>query len=163
MNPNFTRKMREINNISREFRDKLFALLREYDVEMEINNDIPEGGITFFAYAKYNEEGDIYQECINFSVGDWEDGSDDKTGSVESTNLFSVGSRRWWPNCAKCGKTVDHAEVIGGPSAVKRYRVRCHGQEEDHLIGIWAALEYSRKGVGLPDSFTANEKAEDHD
>lgn len=81
---------------------------------------------------------------------------DSNAASVESTALFAVGSRRWWPQCAKCAKTVDHAEIIGGSDVVKRYRVQCHGQEEERLVGIWAAAEYASKGNGLPDSFTAN-------
>lgn len=90
-------------------------------------------------------------------IGNTEDSS---AVSVEPTALFAVGSR-WWPRCAKCGKTADHAEILGGSSVVKRYRVRCHGQEEEHLVGIWAAAEYASKGCGLPDSFTANAEPTD--
>lgn len=93
---------------------------------------------------------------------DFEIVTDPNAVSVESTALFAVGSRRWWPRCAKCGRTVDHAEILGGSSAVKRYRVRCHGQEEEHLVGIWAAMEYASKGKGLPDSFTANSEIMRH-
>lgn len=78
------------------------------------------------------------------------------TDPVASTALFAVGSRRWWPRCARCSKTVEYAEIIGGDAVVKRYRVQCHGQEQEHLVGIWAAFEYASKGKGLPDSFQAN-------
>ena len=83
--------------------------------------------------------------------------SEERTKLI-SSDLFAVGSRRWWPRCAKCEKTVDHAEILGGSSAVKRYRVQCHGATEEHLVGIWAAFEYASKGQGLPDSFQANDK-----
>ena len=77
-------------------------------------------------------------------------------GRIEPADVFAIGSRRWGPNCAKCGKAVEHAEIIGGTPAVKQYQVRCHGAEEKRLVGVWAAFEYARKGKGLPDSFTTN-------
>lgn len=90
---------------------------------------------------------------------DFEIVTDSDAVSVESTALFAVDSRRWWPRCAKCSRTVDHAEILGRTSAVTRYRVRCHGQEEEHLVGIWAAVEYASKGRGLPDSFAATDES----
>lgn len=68
--------------------------------------------------------------------------------------LLISRARRWWPRCAKCNKTVEHAEVVMKSSCVSEYLVRCHGQQELHIVGVWAAMEYAEKGLALPDSFT---------
>ena len=55
-----------------EFKQKLFALLREYDVEMYADEDI-----SFWSDAKWDENGDAiedWREPIDFTVGVREDG-----------------------------------------------------------------------------------------
>ena len=65
--------------ISKEFKDKLFALLREYDVEMSVEEDTSGyqsvvTGINFFSYTKYRGDGTIERESVDFTIGAWEDG-----------------------------------------------------------------------------------------
>lgn len=61
-----------------EFKQRLLALLREYDVEMSVEESsrgyytVAEG-INFFSYAKY-EDGEIVAESIDFTLGTWENG-----------------------------------------------------------------------------------------
>ena len=72
-------------------------------------------------------------------------------------DLINPPDKSWWPMCAKCGKKVDSINTIQHPNnsrAVKRYTVECHGEREEHLIGIWAAEQYSRKKEPIPDAFT---------
>ena len=62
-----------------EFEDKLFALLREYDVEMEVATTIVGytevvNGINFFSYPVYDENGDKIHDMIDLTIGTWEDG-----------------------------------------------------------------------------------------
>jgi hypothetical protein len=47
-----------------EFKQKLFALLREYNVTMTVEDD----RIDFFAYTEWDEKGDIKHDCINFQT-----------------------------------------------------------------------------------------------
>ena len=47
-----------------EFKQKLFALLREYNVTMTVEDD----RIDFFAYTEWDEKGDIKNEGINFQT-----------------------------------------------------------------------------------------------
>ena len=62
-----------------EFKQKLFALLREYDVEMKVEVDV-DG--EYMASAQklipsteaIYENGEKVQEPIDFQVGVWEDG-----------------------------------------------------------------------------------------
>lgn len=77
------------------------------------------------------------------------------------STIQGQSSRIWWPMCARCRKMVDHVELLGDPGCVRRYRVRCHGQMEEHIIGIWAASEYIAGGRGLPDVFKTNEETID--
>jgi len=62
-----------------EFKEKLFALLREYDVEMKVEEGFDGGynvsveGISFWSDAKY-EDGEKVRDQIDFMVGCWEDG-----------------------------------------------------------------------------------------
>lgn len=61
-----------------EFKEKLFALLREYDVEMKAEEghcgySVTIEGISFWSDAKY-KDGEKTQEPIDFMVGVWEDG-----------------------------------------------------------------------------------------
>ena len=62
-----------------EFKGKLFALLREYDVEMKAEEGwcgyaTTVEGISFWSDAKYNSDGDKIRDTIDFMVGQWEDG-----------------------------------------------------------------------------------------
>lgn len=62
-----------------EFKQKLFALLREYDVEMRAEEGwcgyaTTVDGISFWGDAKYDVNGEVIQETIDFMVGVWEDG-----------------------------------------------------------------------------------------
>lgn len=47
-----------------EFKQKLFALLREYNVTMTVEDD----RIDFFAYTEWDEKGDIKHDGINFQT-----------------------------------------------------------------------------------------------
>lgn len=63
-----------------EFKDKLFALLREYQVEMSVvESDSGYGlcvdGIEFFSYTQYDQNGDVIAESIDFMIGVWENGN----------------------------------------------------------------------------------------
>lgn len=49
-----------------EFKQKLFALLREYNVTMSVEDDC----VDFFAYTVWDENGDIKHDCINFQTTD---------------------------------------------------------------------------------------------
>lgn len=71
----------ELNRISREFRDELFALLRKYEVEMEIvegtsGYETTCDGVNFFSYSKYDDNGDMIHSGVNLNVGRWEDGNE---------------------------------------------------------------------------------------
>lgn len=69
--------------LSAEFKGKLFALLREYDVEMQVEEESSgyssmATGVNFFSYAEYDREnGDLIRESIDFTVGTWEDGKEE--------------------------------------------------------------------------------------
>jgi hypothetical protein len=70
----------ELNRTSREFRDRLFALLREYNVEMEIIEDTSGyytecTGVNFFSYDEYDDNGDMIRSGVNLNIGRWEDGN----------------------------------------------------------------------------------------
>lgn len=52
-----------------EFKQKLFALLREYDVTMCVEDD----WVDFFSYTKWGEDGNVVGESINFQTR-WENG-----------------------------------------------------------------------------------------
>ncbi len=54
-----------------EFKQKLFALLREYDVTMTAEDD----QIDFFSYTKWDENGNVVWESINFQTR-WENGKE---------------------------------------------------------------------------------------
>jgi hypothetical protein len=47
-----------------EFKQKLLALLREYNVTMTVEDD----QVDFFAYTVWDEEGNIKHDCINFQT-----------------------------------------------------------------------------------------------
>jgi hypothetical protein len=51
-----------------EFKQKLFALLREYNVTMSVEDDRGTPHIDFFAYTEWDENGDIKHDCINFQI-----------------------------------------------------------------------------------------------
>jgi hypothetical protein len=52
-----------------EFKQKLFALLREHNVTMSIEDD----WIDFFSYAEWDEDGNVVRESIYFQTR-WENG-----------------------------------------------------------------------------------------
>lgn len=65
-----------------EFKSKLFALLREYNVEMSVREDFQRWdtqvvGIEFYANPTWDADGNTTEEGINFTVGTWEDGKND--------------------------------------------------------------------------------------
>lgn len=51
-----------------EFKQKLLALLREYNVTMTVEDDRNCPCIDFFAYTEWDENGDIKHDCINFQT-----------------------------------------------------------------------------------------------
>ena len=61
-----------------EFKEKLFALLREYDVEMKAEEGYSGyattvEGISFWSDAKW-VDGEKVRDQIDFMLGTWEDG-----------------------------------------------------------------------------------------
>ena len=54
-----------------EFKQRLFALLREYDVTMSVEDD----QIDFFSYTEWDENGNVVWESINFQTR-WENGKE---------------------------------------------------------------------------------------
>lgn len=69
--------------------------------------------------------------------------------------------KNWWPLCAVCGKVVDNLEVVPLPPnpniyqcAIRDYIVTCHGKNEKHIVGIWAAHSIAIFERRLPDAFT---------
>lgn len=68
-----------MRKIEEEFKEKLFALLREYDVEMSVEESTrgyytEVDGIGFFAYEKYDADGNPLGRHINFGLGTRVDG-----------------------------------------------------------------------------------------
>ena len=53
---------------TQEFKDKLFSLLREYDVETEIMHGNGMETLNFFSYSKYDENGNITVESIDLEL-----------------------------------------------------------------------------------------------
>ncbi len=47
-----------------EFKQKLFALLREYNVTMTVEDD----QVDFYAYTEWDENGDIKHDGVNFQT-----------------------------------------------------------------------------------------------
>jgi hypothetical protein len=71
--------MAENNNRQEEFKNKLFALLREYNVEMEVhehNNGYSSiaDGISFYSYSVWDESYNQIHPAIDFKVGNYENG-----------------------------------------------------------------------------------------
>jgi hypothetical protein len=54
-----------------EFKQRLFALLREYNVTMSVEDD----QIDFFSYTEWDENGNVVWESINFQTR-WENGKE---------------------------------------------------------------------------------------
>jgi hypothetical protein len=52
-----------------EFKQKLFALLREHNVTMSVEDD----QIDFFSHTEWDENGNVVRESINFQTR-WENG-----------------------------------------------------------------------------------------
>lgn len=67
------------NNRQTEFKNKLFALLREYDVEMRVEEEnigyssIPDG-ISFYSIPVWDENHNQIHPAIDFKVGNYENG-----------------------------------------------------------------------------------------
>ena len=66
-----------MNQVTQEFRDKLFALMREYGVEMEV----VEGtsgyytectGVNFFSYTVYGDDHEVVRESVELTLGTYE-------------------------------------------------------------------------------------------
>ena len=63
--------------ISEEFQEKLFALLREYDVEMSVAEShhgfaSSVDGVAFYSMPKWNEAGDMVTEEIDCVISKWQ-------------------------------------------------------------------------------------------
>ena len=54
-----------------EFKQRLFALLLEYNVTMSVEDD----QIDFFSYTEWDENGNVVWESINFQTR-WENGKE---------------------------------------------------------------------------------------
>jgi hypothetical protein len=54
-----------------EFKQRMFALLREYNVTMSVEDD----QINFFSYTEWDENGNLVRESINFQTR-WENGKE---------------------------------------------------------------------------------------
>jgi len=68
------------NAISEQFKAELFALLRKYDVEMEVQEDTSgyqsyATGVNFFSYTQYDDDGNVTRDCIDVNVGKMENGN----------------------------------------------------------------------------------------
>ena len=68
-----------MNQREQEFQDKLFALLREYNVEMRVEESTngyytAAYGINFFAYTTYDREGNEIEPAIDITLGTCENG-----------------------------------------------------------------------------------------
>ena len=67
------------DNRQEEFKNKLFALLREYNVEMQVEEDnkgygsIPDG-VSFFSPSVWDENFNQIHPVIDFKVGNYENG-----------------------------------------------------------------------------------------
>lgn len=64
---------------SDEFKDKLFALLREYDVEMEVVEEVSgyntyATGVNFWSFSKFDDNGRLVADSVDVTVGTWENG-----------------------------------------------------------------------------------------
>jgi hypothetical protein len=71
--------MTEMTARAEEFKAKLFALLREYDVEMRAEEGwcgyaTTVEGISFYSSPKWDKDGEKVQDEIDFQLGTWEDG-----------------------------------------------------------------------------------------
>jgi hypothetical protein len=61
------------------FKQELFALLRKYDVEMQVEEETRGYssqvlGVSFYSPSKWNSDCELVQECIDFQIGSWENG-----------------------------------------------------------------------------------------
>ena len=68
-----------MNQREQEFQDKLFALLREYNVEMTVEESVKGyytsvDGINFHGYQTYDREGNEIEPAIDITLGTWENG-----------------------------------------------------------------------------------------
>jgi hypothetical protein len=64
-----------------EFKAELFDLLRRYNVEMSVVEEIKGytthvTGITFWSYTQHDGEGNEIGEMIDLTVGRWENGKE---------------------------------------------------------------------------------------
>ncbi len=62
-----------------EFKAKFHALLREYDVEMQVVEETKGYytqvvGVNFWSYTKYGTNGEVVAEGVDYTTGTWEDG-----------------------------------------------------------------------------------------
>jgi hypothetical protein len=62
-----------------EFKQKLHALLREYDVEMSVVEETKGYytqvvGVNFYSYTKFGPDGEVVAEAVDYTTGTWEDG-----------------------------------------------------------------------------------------
>lgn len=56
-----------------QFKEELFALLRKYSVEMEVEEDsyLRATGIRFWSYTQFDKVGDVIGDRIDLNVGTW--------------------------------------------------------------------------------------------
>jgi hypothetical protein len=67
------------NNRQEQFKNKLFALLREYDVEMQVEEktmhwECYADGISFYSCGRYDADGDCLVDGIDFKLGNYTNG-----------------------------------------------------------------------------------------
>jgi hypothetical protein len=73
-----------MNKTEQEFKAKFFTLLREYNVEMKVEEETSyctgyqsmATGVNFFAYEQYDENHDPMGKSINITIGRWENGQE---------------------------------------------------------------------------------------
>lgn len=70
-----------MNETTQEFRNKLFALLREYNVEMQVEEDMVgygnmATGVNFFSYDEWDDAGNVVRPGVNLTIGTYEDGKE---------------------------------------------------------------------------------------
>ena len=67
------------NNRQEEFKNKLLALLHEYDVEMQVEEktrhwECYADGISFYSCGKYDTDGNLIEAGIDFKLGNYTSG-----------------------------------------------------------------------------------------
>lgn len=69
------------NPLEQEFKSKLFALLREYNVTMEVVERSVDwatvvDGVNFYASPTWDKDGNVIAPGIDLTIGKYEDGKE---------------------------------------------------------------------------------------